>query len=261
MNKDQLKERALELGITFPEDIQLISLKKLIKEKENKLIKKKKAKAEADLKAKKEQDPNLYEEIEGVWVKKDLPDAIKAVVVADKLKRKMQEEFDSKEQETNTKKSKEEYARQAAAVAEKVAKNNDILSYLDENDPMLLRSVRNRATRKIRVILNVFDPAKQQVAGAVLKTRNGVSGTVSEFVSYSEEPQHLHAITLKALEETYYNKFVPAYRINGQGLRVKTGTMTTKPARAFSFTILPHLTKEELEQLAKEQARTAMMQG
>jgi hypothetical protein len=70
---------------------------------------------------------------------------------------------------------------------------------------------------------------------------------VGQFVSYNEEPQYIYNIVLSALRERKYQRFVSVKAKNGEVIR------KGKISPAYHIEVLPHLSQDELDELAKQQ--------
>lgn len=191
--------------------------------------------------------------IDGIEIPQNVDPAIAAAIVSTKLSKKIdreREEADSNKKKTQNKLS---YADKAKRAAQQALRNPNINAYIyEKNSTELANKSRKRATRKKRVLVTVLDPSRLVKAGEVFKVRNSQSGSITELVMYNEHPQHLSEIIVNALREITFNKFVADDRF---GNKMKTKKQMATPA--FRIQELPHLTKEELEELKKKQSQRA----
>lgn len=113
------------------------------------------------------------------------------------------------------------------------------------------KKVRDEELKLIRIRLQVMNPAKLAWRGEIFTVANSIIGTVKKFVPYDAEfytnGYHVPNCIYKMLKEKEY-LHISTSNQNGKQ------QVTTQFVPEFSITVLPPLTKEELEQLAIEQA-------
>lgn len=196
--------------------------------------------------------------VDGIEIPQGIDPAIAAAIVSTKLNRKLDKEEKEVEKNKSEKNLKLTYEERARKAAQQALINPHIESYIyNDNSTVLAHKTRQQATRKVRVIVTVMDPARQVKFGEIFRVRNAYTGTVAEMVAYNEHPQHLSQIIINALREIQYNKFV-ADDSHGKRMKVKKQQF----ASAFRIQELPHLTPEELEELKRtQQSRAARVEG
>lgn len=115
----------------------------------------------------------------------------------------------------------------------------------------LRKTERDKQLKLVRIRLSVMNPSKQNWTGEIFTIANSVIGTVRKFVPY--EPKfytngyHVPFCIYNLLKE---KKFVNRTTKNVNGRIIATERLVPE----FSIEVLPKLTKEELAELAKEQA-------
>lgn len=108
---------------------------------------------------------------------------------------------------------------------------------------------KKKATRLRRVIVNCLNAKKQDLPGEVITVGNSVLGSITKYIPFGI-PWHIP-------EFIYNNLLERKYLYHGVTTRdLKTGREErfTKMMPEYSIQDLPPLTKEELKQLAQEQA-------
>lgn len=123
-----------------------------------------------------------------------------------------------------------------------------------QNDKVSLRKkIQEEQMRLVRIRLNVLNPAKSAWRGEIFTIANSVLGTVKKFVPYDpkfyENGYHVPYCIYKMLQDkTYLNIKVTKDPRTGREIP------HTSFAKEFGIEVLPSLTREELAELAKEQA-------
>jgi len=108
--------------------------------------------------------------------------------------------------------------------------------------------LRKKALALKRVIITPRDPMKQDWPGEIISAGNDVIGEVKKYVPFNVETGwHIPQIIYNVMKEKKCTIFVKK-RVNGQMVN------EAKLVSAYSITDLPPLTKDELEELAREQA-------
>lgn len=115
----------------------------------------------------------------------------------------------------------------------------------------LRKKVMDEQMKLVRIRLNVLNPAKRAWRGEVFTIANAVLGTVKKFVPYDpafyENGYHVpYCIYKMLLNKTFLN--ITIKKVNGKEYP------QTSFAKEFGIEVLPNLTREELDELAKEQA-------
>ena len=115
----------------------------------------------------------------------------------------------------------------------------------------LRKQARKDQLKLVRIRLSVMNPNKQAWRGEVFTFANSVLGTVKKFVPFGSEfytnGYHVpYCIYTLLKNKTYLS--IQTKTVKGQIL------VTKKILPEFSIEVLPQLTTEELQELAKEQA-------
>jgi hypothetical protein len=119
------------------------------------------------------------------------------------------------------------------------------------NKVALRKTVKDEELKLVRIRLSVMNPMKKTWRGEVFTVANSVIGTVKKFVPFGpnfySNGYHVPNCIYKMLRDrTFLN--ISTVEKNG---RITT---QTEFLPEFSITVLPPLTKEELEELAAAQA-------
>lgn len=112
------------------------------------------------------------------------------------------------------------------------------------------RSAKMKEAKKlVRCMVHCSDPNKREWPGEVITVSNSLVGTIKRYVPYgSEQPTHVEQIIFNVLAEKRVQIFTTKPGKHGIPVR------KAKSIPAYGLTVLPPLTKEELETLAKSQA-------
>lgn len=115
----------------------------------------------------------------------------------------------------------------------------------------LRKQARKEQLKLVRIRLSVMNPNKQAWRGEVFTFANSVLGTVKKFIPFGSEfytnGYHVpYCIYTLLKNKTYLS--IQTKTVKGQIL------VTKKILPEFSIEVLPQLTAEELQELAKEQA-------
>lgn len=137
-----------------------------------------------------------------------------------------------------------------AKVNAKLEEGN-LASEATDNKVALRKSVKDEELKLVRIRLSVMNPMKKTWRGEVFTVANSVIGTVKKFVPFGpnfySNGYHVPNCIYKMLRDrTFLN--ISTVEKNG---RITT---QTEFLPEFSITVLPPLTKEELEELAAAQA-------
>lgn len=118
-----------------------------------------------------------------------------------------------------------------------------------DNGPDMTNKSReelNRESNKlIRAIVMPVAAHMREYQGQLFSAGNSVVGVISKFIQFNTE-YHIPNIILKQIEAQQMQYFV-SKKINGQDVR------EAKMAKAFNVTILPTLSQEDLNELARGQ--------
>jgi len=109
--------------------------------------------------------------------------------------------------------------------------------------------LRNEASALIRIRLTCMNPNKKEWDGEIITAGNAAVGTFKKYIPFNaEEGWHVPAIIYKQLVQRECQIFVTVR--DGQGNKSRQGKMI----REFAIEVLPPLTKDELDELARRQA-------
>lgn len=109
--------------------------------------------------------------------------------------------------------------------------------------------LRNEAAALIRIRLTCMNPNKKEWDGEIITAGNAAVGTFKKYIPFNaEEGWHVPAIIYKQLVQRECQIFVT--KADGQGNKSRVGKMI----REFAIEVLPQLTKDELDELARRQA-------
>lgn len=139
-------------------------------------------------------------------------------------------------------------ANASKATLEKLLQEADKAEEVQEANATLSTLI-SESTKLIRCIITPNDPIKQQMGQEYFGTGNSVMGTISRMVVFGEE-WHVEKMLLDIIKSKQYQFFVPKKNDKGDVV------MVSKVAPAYNVQELPPLTKEELNELAKNQRAT-----
>lgn len=141
-------------------------------------------------------------------------------------------------------------AVQAGAI--KVTENSvtDSIKFeLNETPAQRRRRIRNNANELVRINVTCMNPAKKEWAGEIFTVGNNAVGTIKKFVPFNtEDGWHVPRMILQVMQARQCQIFYTEKQKNG--IKVRKG----KLIKEFGIEILPPLTEEELEELARRQA-------
>ena len=105
------------------------------------------------------------------------------------------------------------------------------------------------ALKLIRIRLTCLNPAKKEWEGEIITVGNSLIGSVKKFVPFNaDDGWHVPHVIYEQLKERQCQVFYTA--TDARGNKVRKG----KLIKEFAIEVLPPLTKEELEELARRQA-------
>lgn len=105
------------------------------------------------------------------------------------------------------------------------------------------------ATRLVRIRLTCMNPLKKEWDGEIITVGNSLVGTLKKFIPFNaEDGWHVPHMMYEELRDRQFQTFFT--RTNDRGNKVRDG----KLVKEFAIELLPPLTAEELEELAREQA-------
>ena len=109
--------------------------------------------------------------------------------------------------------------------------------------------LKKEALALVRIRLTCMNPAKAEWEGEIFTIGNALIGSVKKFVPFNaDDGWHVPTVILQQLQERQCQVFVSAKDARGNNVR------RSKLIKEFAIEILPPLTKEELEELARRQA-------
>lgn len=123
-----------------------------------------------------------------------------------------------------------------------------------ETKAQAISKARSKASALKRVIITCMNPNKGDYRGEVYKARNALSGSITRFISYNGEPQHVEHILVNKLKEKNFQGFVT--KVDHRGNNYRQGVTR----KEFTIVELPYLTKEETKELADAQAQAGSIQ-
>ena len=149
-----------------------------------------------------------------------------------------------------------------AAPAKKVKKASDYtnaellnMKHEDTDDELLKRRIiRAKAMRLVRCRITNLDPNDADVPGAIVTVYTKYTGKVSKLIPFGEENEHGYHIEQILLDELRSRKFTLRKEIKRKGSSFGVKQYKTTLANKFSIEVLPDLTKQQLDDLAKSQA-------
>lgn len=114
--------------------------------------------------------------------------------------------------------------------------------------------IQKEAMALVRVRIANLNPAKAHMKGEVITVGNKFTGAVSKYVSWGEDSDNGYHIPKIIFDELKARKFNSVRSVKGQN-----GTFhpVQRIVPEFSIEVLPPLTQEELDRLARTQAAAA----
>ena len=111
------------------------------------------------------------------------------------------------------------------------------------------KRLKTEALKLIRIRLTCLNPAKKEWEGEIITVGNSLIGSVKKFVPFNaDDGWHVPHVIYQHLKERQCQIFQTA--TDARGNKVRKG----KLIKEFAIEVLPPLTKEELEELARRQA-------
>ena len=113
------------------------------------------------------------------------------------------------------------------------------------------KRLKTEALKLVRIRLTCLNPAKKEWEGEIITVGNSLIGSVKKFVPFNaDDGWHVPHVIYQQLKERQCQIFYTA--TDARGNKVRKG----KLIKEFAIEVLPPLTKEELEELARRQAMT-----
>ena len=116
---------------------------------------------------------------------------------------------------------------------------------------------RKEALKLVRVRIECMNPMKKSLQGEIFTVSNSVIGTVRKFIPYnveSDDGYHIPQILLTMLQEKKFTKITHEKK---RGVNIPR----SRQVKEFAIEILPPLTKDELKELATQQALARSVQS
>ena len=111
------------------------------------------------------------------------------------------------------------------------------------------KRLKTEALKLVRIRLTCLNPAKKEWEGEIITVGNSLIGTVKKFVPFNaDDGWHVPHVIYQQLQERQCQVFYTA--TDARGNKVRKG----KLIKEFAIEVLPPLTKEELDELARRQA-------
>ena len=111
------------------------------------------------------------------------------------------------------------------------------------------KRLKTEALKLVRIRLTCLNPAKKEWEGEIITVGNSLIGTVKKFVPFNaDDGWHVPHVIYQHLKERQCQIFQTA--TDARGNKVRKG----KLIKEFAIEVLPPLTKEELDELARRQA-------
>lgn len=111
------------------------------------------------------------------------------------------------------------------------------------------KRLKAEALKLVRIRLTCLNPAKKEWEGEIITVGNSLIGSVKKFVPFNaDDGWHVPHVIYQQLKERQCQVFYTA--TDARGNKVRKG----KLIKEFAIEVLPPLTKEELEELARRQA-------
>ena len=111
------------------------------------------------------------------------------------------------------------------------------------------KRLKLEALKLVRIRLTCLNPAKKEWEGEIITVGNSLIGSVKKFVPFNaDDGWHVPYVIYQQLKERQCQIFQTA--TDARGNKVRKG----KLIKEFAIEVLPPLTKEELDELARRQA-------
>lgn len=111
------------------------------------------------------------------------------------------------------------------------------------------KRLKAEALKLVRIRLTCLNPAKKEWEGEIITVGNSLIGSVKKFVPFNaDDGWHVPYVIYQQLKERQCQIFYAA--TDTRGNKIRKG----KLIKEFAIEVLPPLTKEELEELARRQA-------
>lgn len=119
-----------------------------------------------------------------------------------------------------------------------------------------IRRMKQDALALVRVNVICMDPKKKEWDGEILAVGNSSLGTIKKFVPFNTtDGYHIPKILFDMMDARQFQTFYTEKLKNGNSVR------RGKLAKEFMLHVLPPLTQAELDNLAKVQAASGIIEG
>ncbi len=136
-----------------------------------------------------------------------------------------------------------------AALAEPVAASNPTSAPAVESEDSERSRLKRSASELVRIRLSCMNPNKKEWDGEIFTVGNSLVGTFKKYVPFNaEEGWHVPRIIFDHLTERQCQIFVTHRDERGNSTR------KSKIIKEFAIEVLPALTRDELDELARRQA-------
>jgi hypothetical protein len=119
-----------------------------------------------------------------------------------------------------------------------------------ETQAQKLRRLREDATKLVRIRLTCLNPAKKEWPGEIITAGNSVLGSFKKFVPFAgaDDGYHVPNIIFQVLKDRTCPVYYTDKSLNGVGVR------RHRLIKEFAIEVLPQLSREEIDELARRQA-------
>lgn len=124
--------------------------------------------------------------------------------------------------------------------------------YPDENDTAYAARKRKEAHKLILVRITCMNPVKKELQGEVFTVSNDLF-TIKRMIPFHGEPTHIEIAFLDVLRERKFQQFREQRKSSLTDAPMQQGYLVPE----FAIEVMEALSKEQLEQLALEQSRSA----
>jgi hypothetical protein len=175
----------------------------------------------------------------------------------DSLVAKIKEHTDAEEKAAIVEKEQIVDLTEAAHKAEDRISTESPDVILNKITPEQLKIVqlKNKCNALVRCTVTCNNPAKQDLKGEIFCVRNGKIPPIKKFIPFDGEPQHIPQLIVTVLQERECQVFTWVTD-KRTGVKSRKGYLR----KEFNVNILPHLTKDEIKDLADQQAMAGSIQ-
>lgn len=120
-----------------------------------------------------------------------------------------------------------------------------------ESESQRNQRLRKEATKLVRINLTCMNPAKKDWPGEFISVGNSIIGTIKKYIPFNATAgYHVPHMIFEELKERQCQVFNTITLPNGNK------TQKSKLIKEFAIEVLPNLTPEEIQELARKQAIT-----